>query len=730
MQRDSATEAGEGGEEGGRMSRLRYTRYILGVFLILAVLFGLIGQGAEPGFDIVVTDIEFELFSGAPRGGREIPEDAAVIGDRLKIRAVVENLGEESAPGFEVEFFFEEEITKETGKIGEETVYGLTGGQELKPAVVWDTSNLSPGSYRIIVKADPSRHLSDYYCNNEIPRECDRDGDGEVEDEVEAPVRTILTEGKYIAFLEQLGLPRCPMGSEVVGQRLYQQKVLNLGTSPIKKDSIGLACSYRAKGKEGSTVMEEACKILVLVPTQLNPTDEGTLSIGIRYQFEFPDIEALGQGREIQWRLIATDPDNNDWAVSRAMILPNRKDYLTVYSKVDLWTFPERSGCGEPQPKPGKRVDVAPTIADARVFHVTTGGGESELYALTTTAGIGRWKEPYVAQEAGLTPPEVGRDTDGNTVIYLGSSGGYIYAIRDEPIDEPEGQFKHQPIEIWKFDQIEDFGQIDAVRYKPAVVIGDGGETEVIYFGTDNGLLAMNPDGSEKWFVKDRGAVTQPPLVDGTGGVWFAVGRNVYRYKQKNGSKEGTEECRYRAESSISTALSPNDNGTEIYFGTIEGRLHVLDSICSRVIEPVQVSIYSISGLAVIGQDIEDTVVYATTDFGDVLRLDYARGDDTFERTGSYRIGSISTAPAVLIEKPDDGNDILAVFITSEDGELKGLSPELDKLIELELWGTPVGFKFDTVGAMTSPVLDLVGRNLLVGSADGFLYAFDLSSIK
>jgi len=78
-----------------------------------------------------------------------------------------------------------------------------------------------------------------------------------------------------------------------------------------------------------------------------------------------------------------------------------------------------------------------------------------------------------------------------------------------------------------------------------------------------------------------------------------------------------------------------------------------------------------------------------------------------------------------------DGN-VAAVLIVSSFGELRALSRGLDKLLEVEIWGdSNVPFQFDSGQEMTAPVVNTEGDPLLlIGSADGYLYAFDLSQLQ
>jgi len=138
--------------------------------LLLSLVLGWAALAAGP--DIAVTDIEFGIVAGPGSASRPtLSENQAVLGDTVRVRAVVENQGDGSAGVFNVEFYFIEKSSLETDRIGRATVFGLAPGEELKPAVTLDTSLLGPGIYEIVVKADPEGVLNEAnLCNNEIPR--------------------------------------------------------------------------------------------------------------------------------------------------------------------------------------------------------------------------------------------------------------------------------------------------------------------------------------------------------------------------------------------------------------------------------------------------------------------------------------------------------------------------------------------------------------------------------
>lgn len=211
------------------------------------------------------------------------------------------------------------------------------------------------------------------------------------------------------------------------------------------------------------------------------------------------------------------------------------------------------------------------------------------------------------------------------------------------------------------------------ITYSSTAVAQDG----TVYIGTadrnarSGKLYAIRPDGSQKWpAVSTSGAIEGSPLIarDGTVYVGSADG-NLYAIEN-----DGTVRFTFAADGEIFGSPAIDSNGT-LYFGTTFGgrSLYAIDSLTGKLKWRFQGATDGIESSPAVVEQGSDITVYAASLDGVVYAVDGA--------TGAKKADS-SAARA---------ND---AFIAS------------------------------------SPVLNLAGTVLYIGSVDGRLYAFNTSDLS
>jgi outer membrane protein assembly factor BamB len=687
--------------------------------ILLLFLFSTGRPNAAP--DVVVTDIEFRIFpkSAIPALG----ERQAILGDKVRIWAVLTSRGG-SAGEFNVAFSYLEETTKETAQIGKQTVTEIPQDEVRRVPQMWDTSELIPGRYGIIVVADPEGALKEgdgQRCNNVIPRgKCDN----EPAKRGEQYYITILKQGFAISPPSvSESIPPCPMGQVTQSVAVL---FINLGTEKIT--SVGITGSYRLSISGRWDPLDYV--IIRSGPSAQNPVQpgaSGTISATIDYEAFSRSFtnHGLGQSNSLQLKL---EVIANGEKVADILVPEVREQLLHIYPSVDRWTFPRRSGCawtakpGEVEQQPGETVKVAPAVSPSgeTVYHVILKDGQSSLVALSTDAGRQLWEFAGFGKEVGS--PTVGKDSEGNEVIYLSSSDGDVFAVTAK---DKGGELR------WKGP---DRG-IGRSLTKPVVVLDTQGRTKMIYIGSDTGLHAIDPEGNLKWsYTQDDTTpiqITQPPLIVTTKGtattICFASGGSIYNVGE-DGKKVASQ--LFSSASPISTPLKllPLGDKNYIYFGVDNGEVYVVDEASlKRVGDPIRLVGGKVTGIRVTKEGNSKHVIFATTADGTIYRLEF-KGDKLEKTAEASFTREIESELDVFTDAKDQA---LAVLVTSKKGELRAISPDLSKVLKVKIWGEEALFSFDTKDKpMTSPVVDPLNKMVLVGSEDGFLYAFDLSQFK
>lgn len=747
------------------------------VVLLLALLnFVNVAPAQDPdGPDVVVDAVEFvpdRESQGVTVSG--FPRNAAVVGDEIKLRAVVHNDKSVAAGRIRAEFYYIEETTEESSFIGEAGIFGLQLDEVARPAVTWDTSDLTPGKYQIRVRVVLTEQEDEDTCNNTIPRNCDGDVKEALpvllfkESDVTPPQSEYITPARPWPFvrafsreeLEETGAPYdfalarlpptgCVMGEAIDGDIQLNVQCMSLGFSEFDLEKLDIMLKF-SSGPNEPLLTTKRFRPKAAYPGRLGMGETGLVNLKFSYgdqrfdflgqilESEYEDPEKRGQrrlgvGYDLELHCVLA-PGGAE------IILPKRGEFFKVYTPVDLWTFPVRASCDSSQEQEGVEVKVPPTIGpDGIIYHIVWHPDGDILYALKST-GEKHWEKTFNCH---LTPVAVRRyEEDGeSTIIYVGTDDGHVYAIKNErrkDLDEP-GTKIYRPESYWEVPGI------GAVTSKPYVTRGIDGALLVpvkVLVGTEKGVYVIEEiaDGVAKpQLTINKGPVKQTPLYNPkTSELWFATGSTVYRAKES-----GSITCSYNTILPVSTQLRHNEDWSVIYFGTERGELWKINAQASGCPREVTIDFRNpIRGLAVArdGDTREDNVFLTTEDgYVRICSEKATKSEDCPILNEDDKLISIRTDPAILV----DGGKARGVFVTSRYGRMIGLYTDHDEYLRAKMWGWPpdekfttgpngtyeklVPYIFETVPgeAMTAPII--AGEKLLVGSEDGYLYAFSIS---
>lgn len=708
----------------------------LGLFLVAGGL-------AVAAADISISALQVgvvEIASGVDRSSLGL--DGAVVGDTVRVSALVTNDGATATGEFEVDFFFTETISGEHGRLGTQVVSGLEPGESKRPVVVFDTSAFSPGIYVFSAEADPRDLLSDTDpCDNTAPR---RACDGSAAESQTKYTLTIVREGRHISQLALSGaFPTCPMGNIGKNLRVLTVVVHNVGTQPLTSSDLAVYGYYR------QGLNPPANDFVPLVtdgagnPVQLTKIVSfpqggraGSISITLNYDtlaqiFAPPSAlresgEVLGRANAAQLRITVQTTDGS--GASQDIFLPEQFELAQFYSSVELWTFPQRATCCSSGCTSVLSAPEVPAVAGGRVFHVARTAAGDVLYVLKIDTGEEKdsWSAPAGKT---LSSPVAFFDEGTNAYrVFVAASDGRVYAL--EGVDKEDGDFL---VDLWQSvaaDQVA----------KGATHLRLSSDRAKLIVGSESGAFVLDAaSGQTSRKITSHGGVTSAPAYNATtGDVWLAADEVLWRVPASG------NECSYNVGERITTDLATNASGTAVFFGTESGFVYALNGSTCAVIADER-PLRSVVGIAV-ASDGNDAVIFLTSDIGVMARAEYAHNRDF--RSGDVTVSqsvvepyAASDAPALLLNSR--GDDAVAVFLSGEEREgrtyrpvLQACDRDLEELQTVPVWGgVSIPFIFKPKegekipSALLRPVIDQEWATLLVASSDGYLYAFDLGDI-
>ena len=700
-----------------------------------------IGGLAVAGADISVESLQIGLVEGPLQVDRTtLGLDKGIVGDTVRVSALVKNDASVAVGEFEVDFFFTEIISGEHGRLGTQLVSGLEPGEEKRPVVLFDTSALLPGIYAFSAEADPRDALGDTDpCDNTAPRGPCAGATAESPDKY---TLTLLREGRHISQLAVRDpFPACRMGRL---QTSLTVNVYNVGTETLSGSDLAVYGYYRlgltAPANEFAPLVTDASGN----PVQLSkivslgdPGKSGFIIITLNYdafsrlfapRSDVADAgDVLGRANPVQIRITVQPADGS--GTSQDIFLPDQFLLSQFYSTVDLWTFPARSSCCSEGCITTTSVQVEPAVAGGLVFHVAKDASGDTLHVLKVRTGEekGTWPAPSGQT---LTGPIATYDaTTAAYRVFVGASDGRVYAL--EGVEKEEGAFL---VDLWQS------ATSDIVKGDTHLVLSADG-TKIIV-GSENGAFVLDAtNGQALRKVTQYGAVTSAPAyVDSTGALWIATDEIVRGILPSGG------ECTYDLQDRVTTDLLKNQRETALFFGTQSGFLHAVDlavkvGTCTQLAETDPLR--SVVGMSLVSAD-DDATIYLTSDIGEMARVEYDHGRGFRNMTTSTRRlepSAVAVGPALLANAA--GDDAAVMFVSGQMREGRATRPilqawdrNLEKYESVTVWATAVPFLFKPEDGGTAPasllrpIIDPETFTLLVASSDGHLYAFDLSQFE
>jgi hypothetical protein len=721
--------------QGKASRRVRRAAFFVGIAAVLTW-----GGVATAGADISVESLQVGLVAGPSQVDRSTLDlDQGVIGDTVRVSALVRNDGTAAVGEFDVDIFFTETISGEHGRLGTQVVSGLEPGEAKRPVITFDTTAFSPGIYAFSAEADPRDSLGDANpCDNVAPRgAC---AGAAMEDSGKYSI-TLLREGRHISSLTVSGTyPLCRMGK--LDPKLTVS-VHNVGTETLSDSDLAVYGYYRQGFSPPANTFEPLVTDASGNPAQLSkivnlgkPGLEGSILITLNYDV-FARLfapssaardagEVLGRANPVQIRITVQPADGSGTA--QDLFLPAQFELSQFYSTTDLWTFPQRSACCSGDCAAVTSADVVPAVAGGFVFHVVRSAGEDKLYVLQVGTGVEKatWSAPSGKTLVSSVASYDGTDTYR---VYLSASDGRIYAL--EGTNTEEG---FSLVDRWQSSS----ASADAVVKGDTHVVLSADTTKLI-IGSELGAFVLDAaTGQIQRRMTSHVPVTSAPAYsDATGDLWIASDQKVYRVPATG------SECFYDVKERVTTDLVPNARGTALFFGTETGSVYAVNPTTCLKLDDDR-PLRSVAGIAVVSRD-DDAVVFLTSEIGEVAREEYSHGTGRGFRSNppiaarSLQPDSIVGAPAILPNSNVD--DALVVFTVGQKREGRTTRPillaweaELQKYETVTVWGLSVPFLFKpeeegkAPDTLLRPVVDAETLTLLVASSDGILYAFDLSS--
>jgi outer membrane protein assembly factor BamB len=303
--------------------------------------------------------------------------------------------------------------------------------------------------------------------------------------------------------------------------------------------------------------------------------------------------------------------------------------------------------------------------------------------------------------------------------VFRGKSDLSGYTVQEVPA---------APKLLWSF--------ASGTRSASSPVISEG----IIYFVTDKGsVIAVTPEGKQKWKYEGGGSAESPPLVYGnsviTGysdGTLHAVdkgtGRLMWKYRTDNqivgsanywstGKSAGivvgsydyylhsvdpvTGRFQWKLETENYINGTPSVSNNSIVFGGCDGIIRVVDAYSGREKDTIQIGVYIASSPALSG----GKACFGDYD-GNLYCLDMLTGKLVWKIPANENSGSILAIPAM-------GKN--SVIVGNEDKYLYCY----DIITGKQRW------KFRTNGRITGSAVITPSR-VIFGSLDGYVYMLDL----
>jgi outer membrane protein assembly factor BamB len=284
-----------------------------------------------------------------------------------------------------------------------------------------------------------------------------------------------------------------------------------------------------------------------------------------------------------------------------------------------------------------------------------------------------------------LGRPAVGHN--GNIHITASAADNNLYAL-----DPDDGTVR------WTYD-LEDVN-----AYMPGIDRTGGPNDGTIYSDrAGNVMIALNPDGTEKWQAFVNSDIDSTPTVGPNGTIYFGTDEINLVQSLFAVRPNGTIRWQFATGGPVNTTPALNSAASVVYAVSEDRNLYAVDTATGVEVWRFAISVDSGETISSPAVDTSDDTIYVGSDDNNL----YAINPDGTEKWRFATGGDIDSTPTV---DPDDGT----IYVGSDDNRVWALNPD-----GTEKW------QFLTGGDVkSSAVIDFDGT-IVIGSLDGNVYAFN-----
>ncbi|MBO9583649.1 MAG: PQQ-binding-like beta-propeller repeat protein [Flavobacterium sp.] len=389
------------------------------------------------------------------------------------------------------------------------------------------------------------------------------------------------------------------------------------------------------------------------------------------------------------------------------------------------------------------KIFSSPIVQNGIVY---IGSEDGYFYAIDEKSGNLKWK--FKTNGAVHSSASIYND-----MVYFGSFDGYYYAINTKTGKQiwrfkTKGEHWYSEIGMWGMKPTDSLMADLWDFYLSTPVIYSDNKLALAIFGSSDGTMyAVDAkNGSLKWKFETKAAIHSTPIIDqntvyfgGWDGIFYALDAKTGKEKWKFSTEVKTGFTGIQASAAVSYGI--------VYFGSRDPYLFALDTETGKLIWKYNAENSWILSSAVVK---DNTVYVGTSDTYALLALDSKTGKEKYRFKGN---GYIYSSPAIAsntIYFGDFSGNFFDLNLLSDGKESHTISTEnRNKYANTILNNNHLDFLFVakqadlSIYAENKKIMDefyklgpivsspFISNNVIFyGSADGFLYAYNLRKEK